>query len=110
MAGSLDVNGWLLGIWSAAISGGAGAISSGFGTILVDPSDFNLQTPAKLLKVMMATFGFSALVSLMKFLQMHPAPDVKTVTASVQIEKQPGQPPKTVTTVTESHTEPVVKP
>jgi hypothetical protein len=101
VAGNLDVEGWLLGLWSAAISGGAGAVSSGFGSVLLDPSDFNLKNPDKLVKVMLVTFGFSAFVSLMKYLAMHPAPEMKTVTTT-QVTTQGSAAPKVVKTVEET--------
>lgn len=75
-AKTLDWGGWLLGAWGALISGGAGAISSGFGVGLVDPDHFNLTGGGfhRMLAVMAVTFLFSAIVSLAKFLQTHPVP------------------------------------
>lgn len=76
-AANLDWSGWLLGIWGATISGGAGAISSGFGTMIVDPDHFNIGQGGlhRVLYVMGVTFGFSAVISLAKYLQLHPTPD-----------------------------------
>ncbi len=73
----LDTRGWLLGIAGAAISGGAGAISAGFGTLVVDRSDpdgYALKA-GHLFEFMAICFLFSGLVSLAKFLQIHPVPD-----------------------------------
>ncbi len=76
-AGNLDWDGWLLGIMGAIISGGAGSISSGFGSILIDPKDFNvLQGGVKhVLALMGIVFVFSAIISLAKFLQTQPVPN-----------------------------------
>lgn len=88
-ASSLDWSGWVLGIWGAAVSGGAGAVSAGFGTMVMDPKDFNLGNGGghHLMELMGICFGFSAFISLMKFLQMHPAPDAMTIntTGTVKI-------------------------
>ena len=37
VASKLDWAGWLRGFFGALISGGAGAVGSGFGSIIVDP-------------------------------------------------------------------------
>jgi hypothetical protein len=71
---NLDWSGWILGVVGAAISGGAGAVASGFGTMIVDPQHFNLQNPTELFKVMAVVFGFSAIISLAKYLQTTPVP------------------------------------
>src|ERR1039457_2324125 len=80
-ASKLDWAGWLLGIFGACISGGAGAIGGGFGAVIVDPShDF---TPGQggtyhLLMLMGVAFLFSGIISLAKYLQTHPVPDIVT--------------------------------
>lgn len=76
-AGRLDWDGWLLGIWGAVISGGAGAVASGFGTMIIDPDHFNVfQGGFKhMLSVMGVVFAFSAIISLAKYLQTKPVPD-----------------------------------
>jgi hypothetical protein len=88
----LDWDSWLLGIWGAVISGGAGAVASGFGTMVVDPDHFNvLQGGFKhMLVVMGVVFAFSALISLAKFLQLTPVPKVVDKTGAAQIPA-PGQ-------------------
>jgi hypothetical protein len=76
-AQKLNWQGWLLGIWGAVVSGGAGAVASGFGTMVVDPDHFNVSQGGfhHLLYVMGICFGFSSIISLAKFLQTHPSPD-----------------------------------
>ena len=75
-AQKLDVQGWVLGVIGALISGGAGAVSSGFATIVVDPDHFNIGNGGThhLLEVMGITFLISGIVSMAKFLQIHPVP------------------------------------
>ena len=77
----LDWGAWVMGIWGAAVSGGAGAVSAGFGTMVMDPKDFNLGAGGShhLFELMGICFGFSAFISLMKYLQTHPAPDPLTI-------------------------------
>lgn len=61
---------WVRGVIGALVSGGAGAVASGFGANLADPAhDINI------FKVMAFTFVISGVVSLMKFLQTHPTPE-----------------------------------
>jgi hypothetical protein len=73
----LDWDGWLLGGMGAIISGGAGAVGSGFGSMIVDPEHFNILQGGfrHLLVLMGVVFAFSAIISLMKYLQNKPVPD-----------------------------------
>lgn len=78
----LDWPGWLLGVFGALISGGASAIAGGFGAIVIDPShDFTpgMGGTHHLLELMGVAFMFSGMISLAKFLQTHPVPDIITV-------------------------------
>lgn len=71
-ASKLDWSGWLRGLIGAAISGGAGAVSSGFSVQMLDKAhDINV------FEVMAITFLFSAAISLAKYLQTSPVPDVE---------------------------------
>lgn len=72
-ASSLDWSGWLAGVVGAFISGGASAIAAGTAVTLADPSHDIMGIP--LLKVIAITFVVSGVVSLMKFLQIHPVPN-----------------------------------
>lgn len=77
VAGTLDWSGWVRGFIGALVSGGAGAVSSGFGGIILDPQQFNVTQGGfgHLMELMGITFAFSAVISLAKFLQVHPVPD-----------------------------------
>jgi hypothetical protein len=91
-AGTLDINGWVRGLMSAAISGGASAISSGTLAPALAPEQFNVYD-RKLYILICGTFCFSALVSVMKFLQTHPIPDERIVEKeTVKTTIQPGTP------------------
>ena len=69
-ATNLNWSGWLRGLIGSAVSGGAGAVSSGFAATILDPShDLNV------FKLMGFTFLFSAVISLAKFLQTAPVPE-----------------------------------
>lgn len=76
-AKGLDWRGWIRGVIGATVSGGASAVGAGFGTIIIDPKDFNVFDggASHLFLVMAVCFAFSSLISLMKFLSTHPIPD-----------------------------------
>jgi hypothetical protein len=68
----LDWAGWVRGFVGAIVSGGAGAVASGFGASMADPAhDINI------FKVMGFTFIISGVVSLAKYLQTAPVPEPK---------------------------------
>lgn len=72
---------WFMGLLGAAISGGAGALGTGGGGLILggqDPDHYLLQGN-HLLKLMLMTFIVSAVVSLMKYLQSNPVPEPLTV-------------------------------
>ena len=75
-ASRIDWGDWFRGIIGALISGGAGAVGAMFGTTTIDPKTFNIQHPIKLLEAMGISFMISGIISLMKYLQTHPVPDV----------------------------------
>jgi len=78
-ASNLDWESWVRGVLGAIISGGAAAVGGGFAAVVTSPSgDF---TPGQggtmhLLTLMGVAFLFSGIISLAKFLQLHPVPDV----------------------------------
>lgn len=73
----MDCDGWLRGIAGAVISGGSGAVVAAFSVNLLDSKDWSPMQGGggKLLELIAMCFFFSALISLMKFLQTHPVPD-----------------------------------
>ena len=73
-AAKLDWDGWLRGVIGALISGGAGSIASGFAVTIADPAH-----DVSILKVIAFTFLISGVVSMAKFLQTTPVPNVVTV-------------------------------
>jgi len=90
-ASNLAWGDWVRGIFGAIISGGAAAVGGGFAAVVTSPSgDF---TPGQggtvhLLTLMGLAFLFSGIISLAKFLQLHPVPDVlqaKLTTAAAAI-------------------------
>lgn len=103
----LDWRGWWFGIWSAAVSGGAGSASAALSTMIVDPDHFNIHAGlGRLEEIMVAAFVIPAFVSLMKFLATHPIPDPapQQVAANVEITQKiiPTDPtqPATITKTT----------
>ncbi len=108
VAGALDMNGWLRGLLSAGISGGASAVTGGIVVTGVDPQHYNFSA-GKFWILVGTLFIVNAVVSMAKFLQAHPIPEIKTVTTTVQTTVIDGVSPKTVATVSETHQETVVK-
>ncbi len=104
-AGSLDLSGWIRGLMSAGISGGASAITGGIVVTGVDPQHYNFQA-GKFWILVGTLFAVNAIVSMAKFLQAHPIPELKTVTTTVQTIAVGNAPVKTVETVSETHQEP----
>ena len=103
-AANLDIDSWLRGLLSAGISGGASAITGGVVVSGIDPEHYNFQA-GKFWLLVGTLFLVNAIVSVAKFLQAHPLPDLKTITTTVQTTDQGSAPTKTVTTVKETHTE-----
>jgi len=104
-AGNLDLGGWVRGLIGAGISGGSSAIVSGFVVMSTDPHDWNFAE-GKFWVLLGAMFGANAIVSMAKFLQGRPLPDVKQVTTKVETTEISKKPTVTVTTVEEVHLEP----
>lgn len=84
----------MLGIVGALISGGAGAVATGFGAIIIDPShDFtpSMGGTTHLLELMGITALVSGIISLAKFLQTHPVPDAaKSLAVAADANAQAG--------------------
>jgi hypothetical protein len=103
---NLDVDGWLRGLFSAGISGGASAVVGGFTVSGMDPKDYNFAQ-AKFYILVGALFATNAVVSIAKFLAAQPLPTMKTVATTTQITEQANKPPIVVTRTTETHVEPI---
>lgn len=66
---------WLYGLAATIIGSGSTAISTGFGTILVDPKKFNVHDGlGHLLEVMGMTFAIAALTHAAAYLSQSPLP------------------------------------
>ena len=101
----MNLDDWIRGLLSAAISGGASAITGGMAVSGMDPDHYSFQA-GKFWILTGTLFAVSAVVSIAKFLQAHPLPDMKTVTTTVEVTEQGKSAPKTVTTVAETRIEP----
>ncbi len=103
--GELDFSDWLYGLWSAFISGGAGAVVSGFAITLNDPEHFNLESH-RFYSVVATAFIASGVLSGMNFLRTKPAPERRTVETTIKKTEVLKDPEAViVTTVTEKHEE-----
>jgi hypothetical protein len=107
---ALDVDGWVRGLFSAGISGGASAVTGGLVVSGMDPSHYNFQA-GKFYILVGTLFAANAVVSMAKFLQGQPLPNMKQVEKTVQtITPATQDSPKVVETVKETSIEPVDKP
>lgn len=70
---------WLHGLIGTFIGGGAGAAGSAVGGMLVDPKQFNLEDPVKLLKLMLITFCFTGISGACTYLAKSPLPQIETM-------------------------------
>ena len=102
--GQLDFDEWALGLWSATISGGASAVVSGLGLMIIDPNDFNMHS-GKLWIVAGQLFLFNGFLGAMNFLRNRPAPTMKKVETTVQKTEIPAQPKATTVTTTVKETQ-----
>lgn len=85
---------WLMGIWRAFISGGAGAIAGAFGPMLTDPKDFNLGSGlGHTFSSMGVSFLLVGTVQMCMFLQTHGAPDQlkQSLDTAAAANKEAGQ-------------------
>lgn len=83
---------WLVGILRSAVSGGAGAVGGGVGSMGIDPEHFNLKGGlGHTLELMGACFALSAIIHMAMFLQTHGAPDLVTVKTTDTTVTQVGQ-------------------
>jgi len=72
-AATINVATWVRGVVGAFISGGAGSVAAGFSATVLDKNhDLNI------LALMGMTFLLSGIVSLAKFLQTTPLPEITT--------------------------------
>ena len=105
----LDLDGWLRGLFSAGISGGASAITGGFVVGSLDPEHYNFAA-GKFYILIGSLFLANAVVSMAKFLQGQPLPGVKQIEHTIQSTTPPARKgaPEVVETIKETRTEPMV--
>jgi hypothetical protein len=108
--GNVDMGDWLRGIAAAVISGGAGAVTASFVA-----SSFTKDIAvgsAHFFELVITVFAVNGTLGFFAFLAKDPLPDIiKTVTTTIQVTepaKQSGA--VLVTTVAETHVEPLVVP
>lgn len=66
---------WTAGVIGAFISGAAGAVSGGMGGMIVAPETFNIHEGlGKVVQLALATAVIPGIVSLAKYLNLHPVP------------------------------------
>ncbi len=104
--GELDWSDWILGLWSAVITGGSSAVVSAFGLMVMDPKDFNPQGE-KLYMVAGQLFLWTGFLGMLNFLRQKPAPAFKTVEKTVETTTVGAKAPTVVETVKETVVAPI---
>jgi hypothetical protein len=102
----IDFTDWARGLIGAVISGGSNAVVAGFSVGAVDPKDFAIGSTNSF-HVMGLMFLFSGVLGGAAFLAKRPVPDLKTVTKTVQTTEPQQDGAKVVSTVKETHQEPI---
>lgn len=72
----LDLAGWIYGLISAVVGGGASSASAAIGASVIDPAKFNLADPMALINLMGIAFGVNAVLSMFLYLKQSPLPKV----------------------------------
>lgn len=89
--GRLDWSSWLYGLLAGFFGGGAGAVTSGFANMVVDPEHFNILHPRLVIESMVTMFVISGVLTALAFLHQNPLPTVVTVTETktTSLQKDP---------------------
>jgi hypothetical protein len=98
----LNWESWVYGLFSGFIGGGAGAVSTGFAQVIIDPGHADLK---HLLALMGTSFLISGLLTSFAYLKQSPLPVPEQVVA-VTTTTQPSSKPQTTTTVVSTGGEP----
>ena len=109
--GTMQLNwqGWAYGLVSGFIGGGAGAISTGFAQVLIDPAHADVH---HLFLLMGTSFLVAGALTSAAYLARSPLPPAEpTITVATAVTTQPGEATKkTVTVATTSTIPPEPKP
>lgn len=104
--GTLEWGDWILGLWSAVITGGSSAVLSATGLVVMDPNDFKMADH-KVWTIAGGLFLWNGFLGMLAFLRQAPAPK-RIIETTVQTFEQPSKPLATtvVTTTKETVTAP----
>ena len=84
---------WVYGLIAGFVGGGAGAVSTGFANMFVDPDHFNLKHPRLVIESMLTMFVVSGFLSVFAYLKQSPLPSVVTVTTTTETTSLQQNPP-----------------
>lgn len=101
--GTLDMEGWIRGIWAGGIQGGMTALMSAMAVSSTGDPYYAFGN-AQSFSLMWKVFLFSAIQGAVSYLAKHPAPERIVVTTTETVEKKPKA--VVTTTVEETHVEP----
>jgi hypothetical protein len=71
----LDFLGWIYGLLSAVIGGGASSVTAAVAASIIKPDDFALAGAASI-KLMMSCFMINAVISMFLYLKQSPLPKI----------------------------------
>ncbi len=105
-----DAFNWTGGLISAMSGAAGGALSGSLGPMLVDPKDFNFgEGMHNVLVVAGITAAIATIIAILNYLAKSPLPGWSSVTTTQQttVLSSDPQPTKVVTTVAETHIQPI---
>lgn len=106
--GRVDFTDWLRGLLGAFIQGGASAVTASFVASSLT-KDLSIGS-AKFFELVATVFLINGTMGFFSFLRDKPLPELKTVTTTVQTTEKVKPAATIVTTVQETHQEPVIEP
>lgn len=78
---TLNYGKWLYGLLGDMLRGGASAVTAGMTVSVMDSKDYNFAS-GKFYALMGAVFAVHAIMSLMKYIERNPLPDIITTTVA----------------------------
>lgn len=88
--GNLDWGSWFYALMYAFLGAGASSLNTALGTMIADPTDFNIQNPHKLIQVLAVSFILPGAVAFFAKLSQSPLPPVETTRTMTTVREAPG--------------------
>jgi hypothetical protein len=102
--GTVEFDDWARGLIAAFISGGSSAVTSAFAAKIVLPGAMGV---AQFFELAGSVFVVTGALQFFGYLAQKPLPAMKEVVKTIETTEVPRKPTVTVTTVEETHVEPI---